>query len=72
MFFAATPLDDISLSLRTEYHDMGFGGIKVVVEYKVCAAREIMELLEFVAPKMKEQGSAHFSYAIIEDLDDPK
>nr|GEW68501.1 phospholipid:diacylglycerol acyltransferase 1-like [Tanacetum cinerariifolium] len=56
----------------TEYHDMGFGGIKAVAEYKAYTAGEIVELLEFVAPKMMERGSAHFSYGVAEDLDDPK
>ncbi|PWA42881.1 Lecithin:cholesterol/phospholipid:diacylglycerol acyltransferase [Artemisia annua] len=31
----------------TEYHDIGFGRIKVVDEYKVYAAGEIVELLEY-------------------------
>lgn len=56
----------------TEYHDMGFGGIKAVAEYKVYTAGEIVDMLEFVAPKMMERGSAHFSFGIAEDLDDPK
>ncbi|KAL1811328.1 hypothetical protein DCAR_0623387 [Daucus carota subsp. sativus] len=56
----------------TEYHDMGFGGINAVAEYKVYTADEILELLQFVAPKMMARGSAHFSYGIAENLDDPK
>ncbi|KAI3524963.1 hypothetical protein L1887_03633 [Cichorium endivia] len=56
----------------TEYHDMGFGGIKAVAEYKVYTAGEIVDMLEFVAPKMMERGSAHFSYGVAENLDDPK
>eukprot|EP00258_Populus_trichocarpa_P002837 XP_002303252.3 phospholipid:diacylglycerol acyltransferase 1 [Populus trichocarpa] len=56
----------------TEYHDMGFGGIKAVAEYKVYTAGSILDLLHFVAPKMMERGSAHFSYGIADDLDDPK
>nr|AZM65200.1 diacylglycerol acyltransferase 1 [Vitellaria paradoxa] len=56
----------------TEYHDMGFGGIKAVADYKVYTAGEILDLLRFVAPKMMARGSAHFSYGIAEDLDDPK
>ncbi|KAL6972675.1 Phospholipid:diacylglycerol acyltransferase 1 [Sarracenia purpurea var. burkii] len=56
----------------TEYHDMGYGGIKAVAEYKVYTAGEILDLLHYVAPKMMDRGSAHFSYGIAEDLDDPK
>lgn len=51
---------------------MGFGGINAVAEYKVYTADEILELLQFVAPKMMARGSAHFSYGIAENLDDPK
>ncbi|KAL2547555.1 Uncharacterized protein Fot_09085 [Forsythia ovata] len=46
----------------TEYHDMGFGGIKAVAEYKAYTVGDILDLLQFVAPKMMERGSAHFSY----------
>ncbi|XP_047317017.1 phospholipid:diacylglycerol acyltransferase 1-like [Impatiens glandulifera] len=56
----------------TEYHDMGIGGIKAVAEYKVYTAGDILDLLHFVAPKMMDRGSAHFSYGIADDLDDPK
>ena len=56
----------------TEYHDMGFGGIKAVAEYKAYTAGDILDLLHFVAPKMMARGGAHFSYGIAEDLDDPK
>ncbi|KAF5745538.1 lecithin:cholesterol acyltransferase family protein [Tripterygium wilfordii] len=55
----------------TEYHDMGFNGIKAVAEYKVYTAGSIIDLLYFVAPKMMTRGSAHFSYGIADDLDDP-
>ncbi|KAJ8756213.1 hypothetical protein K2173_024760 [Erythroxylum novogranatense] len=58
--------------LWTEYHDMGFGGIKAVAEYKVYTSGSIVDLLHFVAPKMMERGSAHFSYGIADNLDDPK
>ncbi|GJY56322.1 hypothetical protein Tco_0455437 [Tanacetum coccineum] len=51
---------------------MGFDGIKAVAEYKTYTAGEIVELLEFVALKMMERASAHFSYGVVEDLDDPK
>lgn len=56
----------------TEYHDMGFGGIKAVAEYKVYTAGEVLDLLHYVAPKMMARGSRHFSYGIAENLDDPK
>ncbi|XP_073310340.1 phospholipid:diacylglycerol acyltransferase 1-like isoform X1 [Primulina huaijiensis] len=56
----------------TEYHDMGFSGIKAVVEYKAYTAGDVLDLLYFVAPKMMERGSAHFSYGIADNLDDPK
>ncbi|GFZ08124.1 phospholipid:diacylglycerol acyltransferase [Actinidia rufa] len=56
----------------TEYHDMGIAGIKAVAEYKAYTAGDIVDLLHFVGPKMMARGSAHFSYGISEDLDDPK
>ncbi|KAK6911936.1 Lecithin:cholesterol/phospholipid:diacylglycerol acyltransferase [Dillenia turbinata] len=56
----------------TEYHDMGFGGIKAVAEYKVYTAESILDLLHFVAPKMMARGDQHFSYGIADELDDPK
>lgn len=49
---------------------MGFGGINAVAEYKVYTADEILELLQFVAPKMMARGSAHFSYGIADNLND--
>ncbi|CAL5398532.1 unnamed protein product [Camellia sinensis] len=56
----------------TEYHDMGIGGIKAVADYKVYTAGSILDLLQFVAPKMMKRGSAHFSYGIADNLDDKK
>ncbi|CAN1168777.1 Phospholipid:diacylglycerol acyltransferase 1 [Linum perenne] len=56
----------------TEYHDMGLGGIKAVAEYKSYTAGSIVDLLRFVAPKMMDRGSCHFSYGIADNLDDPK
>ncbi|XP_022721562.1 phospholipid:diacylglycerol acyltransferase 1-like [Durio zibethinus] len=56
----------------TEYHDMGFAGIKAVAEYKTYTAESIVDLLHFVAPKMMARGTAHFSYGIADNLDDPK
>ncbi|XVF86862.1 hypothetical protein PTKIN_Ptkin18bG0075900 [Pterospermum kingtungense] len=56
----------------TEYHDMGFAGIKAVAEYKTYTADSIVDMLDLVAPKMMARGTAHFSYGIADDLDDPK
>ncbi|RZB58929.1 Phospholipid:diacylglycerol acyltransferase 1 isoform B [Glycine soja] len=56
----------------TEYHEMGFEGVRAVAEHKVYTAGSIVELLQFVAPKMMARGSAHFSYEIADNLDDPK
>ncbi|XP_051131722.1 phospholipid:diacylglycerol acyltransferase 1-like [Andrographis paniculata] len=56
----------------TEYHDMGIGGVKAVADYKVYTADSILDLLQFVAPKMMTRGGAHFSYGIADDLDDEK
>ncbi|XP_030530059.1 phospholipid:diacylglycerol acyltransferase 1-like [Rhodamnia argentea] len=56
----------------TEYHDMGVGGVKAVADYKVYTASSILDLLNFVAPKLMKRGSAHFSYGIADNLDDPK
>ncbi|XP_022715227.1 phospholipid:diacylglycerol acyltransferase 1-like isoform X2 [Durio zibethinus] len=56
----------------TEYHDMGFGGIRAVAEYKTYTAESIIDLLHFVAPKMMARGTAHFSFGIADNLDDPK
>ncbi|OAY65459.1 Phospholipid:diacylglycerol acyltransferase 1 [Ananas comosus] len=56
----------------TEYHELGWGGIKAVADYKVHTAGSILDLLQFVAPKMMNRGNAHFSYGIADNLDDPK
>lgn len=56
----------------TEYHEMGVSGIKAVAEYKIYTAGDIVDLLGFVAPRMMERGSKHFSYGIADNLDDPK
>ncbi|XP_058206572.1 phospholipid:diacylglycerol acyltransferase 1-like [Rhododendron vialii] len=56
----------------TEYHDMGIEGIKAVADYKVYTAGSLLDLLQFVAPKMMKRGSAHFSYGIADNLDDKK
>ncbi|KAH9713529.1 phospholipid:diacylglycerol acyltransferase 1 [Citrus sinensis] len=56
----------------TEYHEMGYGGIKAVAEFKAYTAGLIIDLLHFVAPKMMARGDAHFSYGIAENLDNPE
>lgn len=56
----------------TEYNELGWGGIKAVADYKVYTTDSILDLLHFVAPKMMQRGSAHFSYGIADNLDDPK
>ncbi|CAI9267588.1 unnamed protein product [Lactuca saligna] len=56
----------------TEYHNMGLSGIKAIAEYKAYTAGDLLDLLEFVAPKMMERGMAHYSHGIAENLDDPK
>ncbi|PON47069.1 Lecithin:cholesterol/phospholipid:diacylglycerol acyltransferase [Parasponia andersonii] len=56
----------------TEYHDMGIEGIRAVAEHKMYTAKEVLDLLHFVAPKMMARGGAHFSYGIAYNLDDPK
>ncbi|KAJ0988465.1 hypothetical protein J5N97_006821 [Dioscorea zingiberensis] len=56
----------------TEYHEMGWGGIKAVADYKSYTASDFLDLLHFVAPKMMQRGDAQFSYGIADDLDDPK
>ncbi|XP_010534297.1 PREDICTED: phospholipid:diacylglycerol acyltransferase 1-like [Tarenaya hassleriana] len=58
--------------LWTEYHEMGIGGIKAVAEHKLYTADTLIDLLNFVAPKTLARGTAHFSYGIADDLDDPK
>ncbi|KAJ4816588.1 phospholipid:diacylglycerol acyltransferase [Rhynchospora pubera] len=56
----------------TEYHEMGWRGIKAVADYNVYTTGSLVDLLSFVAPKMMQRGSAHYSYGIADDLDDPK
>ncbi|KAJ4801020.1 phospholipid:diacylglycerol acyltransferase [Rhynchospora pubera] len=56
----------------TEYHELGSIGRKAVADYKVYTAGSVLDLLQFIAPKMMRRGSAHFSYGIADDLDDPK
>ncbi|GKB99992.1 phospholipid:diacylglycerol acyltransferase 1-like protein [Tanacetum coccineum] len=56
----------------TEYHEMGLGGIKAIADYKSYTAGDLVDLLEFVAPKMMERGSVHYSHGLADDIDDPK
>ncbi|XP_077240979.1 phospholipid:diacylglycerol acyltransferase 1-like [Tasmannia lanceolata] len=56
----------------TEYHEMGGVGVKAVADYKVFTAGSLLDLFQFVAPKMMQRGGAHFSYGIADDLDDPE
>ncbi|KAL9256514.1 Phospholipid:diacylglycerol acyltransferase 1-like protein [Drosera capensis] len=56
----------------TEYQDMGVGGVKAVADYKTYTAGSILDLLNYVAPKMMKRGDAHFSHGIADDLDDRK
>ncbi|KAJ0091503.1 hypothetical protein Patl1_13543 [Pistacia atlantica] len=56
----------------TEYYEMGVGGVKAVADYKVYTAGSILDLLQFVAPKLMARGGAQFSYGIADNLDDPK
>lgn len=55
-----------------EYHEMGVGGIKAVADYKAFTVESVLELLQFVAPRMMKRGSAHYSYGIADNLDDEK
>ncbi|KAI3512519.1 hypothetical protein L1887_19835 [Cichorium endivia] len=56
----------------TEYHNMGICGIQAIAEYKAYTAGDLLDLLEFVAPKMMERGTAHYSHGLADNLDDPK
>jgi len=51
---------------------MGIEGIIAVAEHKVYTAGSVLDLFNFVAPKMMARGDAHFSYGIADNLDDPK
>lgn len=46
--------------------------MKAVADHKVFTTGSVLDLLHFVAPKLMKRGSAHFSYGIADDLDDPK
>ncbi|KAJ9551195.1 hypothetical protein OSB04_015240 [Centaurea solstitialis] len=49
--------------------DLGWG-VKAVVDYKIFSVNLVLDLLEYVAPRMMKHGSAHYSYGIVENLDD--
>lgn len=51
---------------------MGVGGVKAVADYKVYTAGSILDLLQFVAPKLMARGGTQFSYGIADNLEDPK
>ena len=51
---------------------MGIEGVRAVADYEVYTADSVVDLLRFVAPKMMARGSAHFSYGIADNLDDPQ
>ena len=51
---------------------MGTEGVKAVVDYKVYTVEAVLDLLQFVAPRMMKRGSAQYSYGIAENLDDKK
>ncbi|KVH94029.1 Lecithin:cholesterol/phospholipid:diacylglycerol acyltransferase [Cynara cardunculus var. scolymus] len=55
-----------------EYHEMGIADMKAVADYKAFTIESVLELLEFVAPRMMKRGSAHYSYGIADNLEDPK
>ncbi|GJS85268.1 phospholipid:diacylglycerol acyltransferase 1-like protein [Tanacetum coccineum] len=55
-----------------EYHEMGIVGIKAVANYKAFTVDSVLELLQFVAPRMMKRGGAHYSYGIADNLDDKK
>lgn len=56
----------------TEYHELGVKGIRAVADHRVYTAGSSVDMLYYVAPKMMARGSAHFSYGIADNLDDPK
>lgn len=43
-----------------------------VAETKAYTASTLLDLLQFVAPKMMKRAEAHFSHGIADNLDDPK
>ncbi|KAG6472541.1 phospholipid:diacylglycerol acyltransferase 1-like [Zingiber officinale] len=69
---SVAPSNSSCREIWTEYHELGWAGIKAVADFKVYTAGSVLDLLHFVAPKMMQRGSAHYSYGIADDLDDPK
>ncbi|GJW61701.1 phospholipid:diacylglycerol acyltransferase 1-like protein, partial [Tanacetum coccineum] len=55
-----------------EYHEMGIVGIKAVADYKAFIVDYVLELLQFVAPRMMKRDGAHYSYGIADNLNDMK
>ncbi|KAJ9538665.1 hypothetical protein OSB04_031398 [Centaurea solstitialis] len=55
-----------------EYHEMGIADMKAVADYKAFTTESVLELLQFVAPRMMKRGGAHYSYGIADNLEDPK
>lgn len=51
---------------------MGIGGVKAVADYKVYTSDSILDLFQYVAPKMMKRGGSQFSYGIADDLDSKK
>lgn len=56
----------------TEYDEMSRESIGEVAETKAYTASTLLDLLQFVAPKMMKRAEAHFSHGIADNLDDPK
>ncbi|XP_031497487.1 phospholipid:diacylglycerol acyltransferase 1 [Nymphaea colorata] len=61
-----------SSDVWTEYHEMNWASIESVADYKVYTAGTLLDLLQYVAPKMMQRGGTHFSFGIADNLDDPK
>lgn len=51
---------------------MGIPGVEAILDYKVYTVESVLDLLQFVAPRMMKRGSAHYSYGIADNLDDQK
>lgn len=39
-------------NIWTEYHELGWGGIKAVADYRAYTTSDVLDLLYIVAPKM--------------------
>lgn len=51
---------------------MDIAALKAVKDFKVYTVDSILDLLNFVAPKLMARGDVHFSHGIADNLDDPK